>query len=528
MARALQYLCFRGLKEVFYWHRKVVRWFIGIVGGALVGLYVALHLLSRAPVLQAKLIETLNENMDAEVELQSFVVDSFPTLRIEGTGLKLRLKQQQNPSPFIEVRHFEVRGGILGLLRRQRRFSSVDLEGLRITIPPRTPNDKEEGAKAAHVVEGPVLIDRVTSRDAQLIIVPRNPAKDPKVWTIHGLELEQVGFNRSMPFTATLTNPIPQGEIATKGSFGPWMKGDPGRTAVNGHYTFDRADLGTIDGIGGILKSVGDFKGQLDEIDVRGHTSTPDFRIDVGGAAVPLETDFHAVVDGTNGDTYLKQVNAKLQDTPITASGAIESQKGVKGRTIRLDVKIEDGRIQDVLRLAVKAPNPVMLGRIALEAKLLLPPRKAKVIDKLQLDGRFALEGTHFTDASVQKQLATLSQRAQGKNPEESSAKIESNMSGRFVLRDGTLRLQPVVFGVPGATIRLNGAYGLRSEQVDFAGTFAMTASVSEAVGGIKGFFLKPFDPMFRQDGKGAVIPITITGPREQPKFGVEWGKVLK
>jgi hypothetical protein len=150
------------------------------------------------------------------------------------------------------------------------------------------------------------------------------------------------------------------------------------------------------------------------------------------------------------------------------------------------------------------------------------------VIDKLQLDGRFALEGTHFTDASVQKQLATLSQRAQGKNPEESSAKIESNMNGRFVLRDGTLRLQPVVFGVPGATIQLNGAYGLRSEQVNFAGTFAMTASVSEAVGGIKGFFLKPFDPMFRQDGKGAVIPITITGPREQPKFGVEWGKVLK
>ena len=119
---------------------------------------------------------------------------------------------------------------------------------------------------------------------------------------------------------------------------------------------------------------------------------------------MPLETDFHAVVDGTNGDTYLKQVDAKLQDTPITASGAIESQKGVKGRTIKLDVKIEDGRIQDVLRLAVKAPNPVMLGRIALEAKLLLPPRKAKVIDKLQLDGRFALEGTHFTDAAVQKQ----------------------------------------------------------------------------------------------------------------------------
>jgi hypothetical protein len=134
---------------VFYWHRKVVRWFIGIVGGTLVGLWIMLHLVSRAPILQAKLIETLNDNMDAQVELQSFEVDSFPTLRIHGDGLRLRLKAQQNPSPFIEVRHFEVKGGILGLLRRQRRFSSVELDGLRITIPPRTPDDKQEGAKAA-------------------------------------------------------------------------------------------------------------------------------------------------------------------------------------------------------------------------------------------------------------------------------------------------------------------------------------------------------------------------------------------
>ena len=28
------------------------------------------------------------------------------------------------------------------------------------------------------------------------------------------------------------------------------------------------------------------------------------------------------------------------------------------------------------------------------------------------------------------------------------------------------------------------------------------------------------------RSGKGAVIPITVTGPREQPKFGVQWGKV--
>ena len=50
----------------------------------------------------------------------------------------------------------------------------------------------------------------------------------------------------------------------------------------------------------------------------------------------------------------------------------------------------------------------------------------------------------------------------------------------------------------------------------------------SAATASIKGFFLKPFDPIFRKDGKGTVVPITISGPREQPKFGVQWSKVIK
>ena len=510
--------------------RKLVRWFIGIVGGTLVGLWIAVAVVSRAPVLQKKLVETLNDQMDADVELESFAVETFPTLRIYGDNLKLRLKGQQQPAPFIEVRHFEVSGGLFGLLRKQRRFRSVELAGLRITIPPRTRDDKQVGKKAATTVdEGPVLIDHVVSRDAQLIIVPKDPRKEPKVWAIHHLELESVGFNRSMPFQATLTNPIPKGEIATTGRFGPWSKRDPGFTPLSGKYNFNRADLNTIKGIGGILTSDGEFTGQLEEIDVKGKTSTPDFSLDIGGSPVPLETTFHAVVDGTNGNTYLKQVDAKLGDTAIAAAGAIESHPGVKGRHINLDVKIIDGRIQDVLRLAVKAKKPVMIGQMAMQAKLQLPPGKTPVSDRLNLDGRFVLENAHFTDPKVQEQIAMLSRRAQGKKPTDPIGRIDSDMRGRFVLNDGSIRFDPFGFDVPGADVEIRGLYGLRSEQLDFAGTLSMNASVSQAAGGgVKGFFLKPLDPIFRKDGKGAVLPITIKGPREQPKFGLEWGKVFK
>jgi hypothetical protein len=516
---------------VFKRHLKLIRWFIAIVGGVLAGLWIILLSLSNTDALREKLVEALSEKLDADVELTNFSVKTFPRLRIHGDGLKLRLKGQTNPFPFIEIKHFEVAGGIFGLLHRQKRFSSVELEGLRITIPPRSPRDREAGDKAAaSTSEGPVLIDELTSKDAELIIVPKDPRKEPKVFSIHQLSLQSVGFNRTMPFDATLTNPIPKGEIVTKGTFGPWVKGDPGQTPLGGKYTFEHANLDTIKGIGGILNSVGEFAGHLEQIDVNGNATVPDFSIDVGGTPVPLTTKFHAVVDGTNGNTYLKQVDARLADTAISAAGAIESQPGVKGRTIKLDVKIIDGRIQDVLKLAVKAKNPVMTGAIALQAALLIPPGKdIKVIDRLQLNGRFALENTEFTDKAVRDKLAELSRRAQGKKPDEPLGKVTSDMRGRFVLKDATIHLQPVAFDLPGAEIVLNGVYGIRSQGLDFTGTLSMDAPISQAAGGgIKGFFLKAVDPIFRKQGKGAIIPITIAGPREQPKFGVQWGKVFK
>ena len=176
----------------------------------------------------------------------------------------------------------------------------------------------------------------------------------------------------------------------------------------------------------------------------------------------------------------------------------------------------------------MKGSKPVMTGRIAMHSSIVIPPGDAKVTDRLRLDGRFALEQTQFTDPEVREQIATLSKRSRGKDKDAPSGKVSSNMRGRFVLRDGVIRFDPVGFNVPGAEVELRGRYGLRSEQLDFNGTLAMQASISDAMGGIKGFFLKPFNPIFRTKGKGAVVPISISGPREKPKFGVDWGKVFK
>ena len=109
-----------------------------------------------------------------------------------------------------------------------------------------------------------------------------------------------------------------------------------------------------------------------------------------------------------------------------------------------------------------------------MQAALLLAPGEAKVLDRLQLNGRFVLERAQFTNPAVQEKLAELSRRAQGKKPGEPIGKIASQMRGRFVMSNGAIRFEPVAFDVPGAGILLTGVYGIRSQQLDFAGTVAL------------------------------------------------------
>ncbi len=509
---------------------KLVRWFIGIFGGVLVALWIFMAVGSRTPVLRQALVEAMRDKLDADLELQSFQVDTFPLVRITGSGLKLRLRDQRETQPLIEVASFDVQSGLWGLVQRPRRFKSVMLEGLKISIPPRSGQDRESGsAPATQTKEGPIIIDEVVSHNAELVLIPKRADKEPKRFNIYDLRLDSVGFNRAMPFRATLTNPVPKGLINTSGTFGPWQASEPGDTPVAGHYTFKDADLNTIKGIAGILASVGDFSGKLAEIDVRGKSSVPDFSVDVGGRPVPLDTVFHAVVDGTDGDTYLKRVDAKFLDTSLTSSGAITGQKGVKGHTIKLDVHMERGKIDDVLRMAVKSSQPVMSGTLALDTSLLIPPGPAKVADRMQLDGRFALENARFTNREVHAKLVTLSRRSQGKDEADPAGQVLSNMRGGFSLRDGVIRFRPLTYEVPGAAVNLSGEYGLRSERLNFAGTLAMQATISEAVGttGVKDLLLKAVDPIFKKPGHGAVVPIKIQGTREKPEFGVDVKKSL-
>jgi hypothetical protein len=180
-------------------------------------------------------------------------------------------------------------------------------------------------------------------------------------------------------------------------------------------------------------------------------------------------------------------------------------------------------RLEDLLRLAIKSNKPFMTGIVNLKTKFNLPPGDVDVIDKLALDGQFVVEDARFKNTVVQEKVDELSRRARGeKKNSESGGEVVSDLEGRFTLKDGVMTFSRLSFGVPGALIRLSGAYGLSDETMDFHGTLRMQAKLSQTVSGFKSILLKAADPFFSKDGAGAVLPIKITGTRQNPSFGLE------
>jgi hypothetical protein len=510
------------------------RWAITAIVAGAVMLALVLTIASIVPfspdVARRKLVDVLSERLESDVQLESLQLRVFPSLQAEGTGLSIKRRGTATRAPLISVRRFVVHGSLSALLRRH--VSKVTLEGLAIEIPPK-PAPGQAGPQRSSSGSQPglprsLVLDELETTDATLTIVPRNPGKRPKVWAIHVLHMQSVAFDTPMPFQATLTNAVPPGEIQTRGSFGPWDADDPGATPLGGEFAFDKADLGVFEGISGILSSRGTFGGSLERMDVQGDTDTPDFTVAAGGHPVPLETKYHAIVDGTNGDTILQRVDATFLKSSLTASGGVIDAPGPEGRTVRLDVKMDSTRLEDVLRLAVKSERPPMTGALDLTTTFVLPPGKIDVVKKLQLDGRFSIRRALFTNPDVQTKITELSMRSRGKQSDAKPKKsVPSDFEGTFSLRGGVLTIPSVAFDVPGAVVRLSGTYGLVTEQLDFSGTLIMQASISETVTGIKSMLLKAIDPLFRHKGGGSEIPIRIGGTVGSPSFGLDTKRVF-
>jgi AsmA-like C-terminal region len=469
--------------------------------------------------------KVLEIHFASKVEFSDFRISLFPSIHMSITGLVLRHKGRTDIPPLIQVRELSIYANLPSLFRSKPHISFVQLYGLQIHIPPREPGGQPLIQKTDQDLakKYPVLIEEVRADDAIIVVLRAQPAKPPREFPIHHLDLQDVSFDGPSKFHAMLTNAVPKGEIDATGEFGPWLPGVPSETPANGHYAFQNADLGTLKGLRGTLSSKGQFDGPLDYLTVEGKTDAPDFGLRTTGHPVALHTDFSALVDGTNGDVILKRVTAKFLHTVLAVSGEIvDVRRDTKGRTILLNAVSDDARVEDLLRLAVKCDEPVMTGSAKLKVKINIPEGDADVLERLKLKGQFGVGDAQFTSSAVQGKIDTLSRKGQGQPKDTDISNVASELKGTFRVSDGVVTFSDLSFGVAGASLKLHGTYSLDSTEMDFHGTLMLQAKLSQTTTGAKSFFLKAVDSFFKGRKGGTELPIEITGTKDNPSFGLD------
>ena len=524
------------------------------------------------PYLRAQLVTALSQHFHARVELDSFHVSLLHGLEAEGKGLRIWQPMQLASSPvpagaasdpMIRLDEFHFRAPLHYKPGKPIEIRTVNLYGLAIHLPPRSrfrqaeavaansPESAGSGASGSEEVSGvaaaqgrsksasnwvAVVIDSVDCANAELVLETDKPGKLPLAFEITHLKLTDITPSGTMKFESRLTNPRPQGTIFSTGSFGPWQVDDPGESPINGDYRFENADLSSFKGIAGILSSTGQYAGTLRHLMVSGKTDIPDFHLTHFGNDLPMQTRFHARVDATDGDTWLDSVEATLGSSHFLAQGQIvrltagpSGKLHDAGHDIVLTVTVDRARIEDFLKLASNSPTPMLTGDVTAKTTLHIPPATAPVQQRLKLDGDFRLQQAQFASVKIQDRIRELSLRGQGHPGEMKTAggaPIESEMDGKFTMAAGVITLPQLNYTVPGAHIELRGTINLDNGALNLAGVAKMQATVSQMVGGWKGFLLKPADRFFKKDGAGTEVPIHVAGTRDNPDFGIDLGRM--
>jgi hypothetical protein len=471
-------------------------------------------------------VRRMEEHFHGTAKLESLAFSLFPAPRLTGREVVLRHEGRTDIPPLIRIARFTADLTPWGLLADPIRIDRVVLEGLEIQITseeddgserPEPEDDKKDDPTETYAF----VVGQVTADGTRLAIHPVDG--DPQVFVIRKLDLETLAPDQAMEFEAELANAKPPGRILSTGRFGPWNAEDPGGTPVQGDYRFDEADLSVFNGLSGTLSSTGVYAGHLSRIEIDGSTDTPDFRVGEG-QAVHLTTDFHAIVDGTSGDTLLEPVKARFLKTTVTARGVVEWAEGA-GKAISLDVTLDQARIEDLIALVLAPDEPLVTGDIRVKTDFRLPAGERDVIDRLWLDGEFSLDSAEFGGDEARSRIEEMSWRARGRPDEDEDPvdRVVSDLGSRFVMEEAKIRFEGLTFEVPGAQALLEGTHDLHRETLDFKGKLRMDAKVSEAVGGFKSIFLKLVDPFFRSGGEGTVISIKVDGTIDDPNFGVDW-----
>jgi hypothetical protein len=504
-----------------------------VVLGALGLLCVVAAVLLRPAIsvlIRNRIQTSLSEELQSRVTFSDYHFSLAPLPSATISDLALRHHDRMDVPPLIQVVKLSLTLHWRGLFAPRLHIATVDLKGLRITLPPKQPaSPPGQSQRFDLAAKFPILIDHIHAQDASITLLRAQPEKRPLVYQLHRLDIRRLSLLAPAEFDATLTNAVPRGEIHARGTLGPWDSDNPRATPVQANYTFLDADLSTINGLQGKLSSRGSFCGPLDYLEVQGTTVTPDFTLRRVGNPIELTSKFSATVDGTNGNTYLHSVEAHfLHSVLFTKGEVVDLDANVPGRTINLDTRSSDARAEDLIRLAVKTDRPVIRGPVKLRASIRIPEEDRDLSDRLDVTAQFVLSQGQFSNPDIQDKIDLLSRKGQGEPKNTEITHVPSELVASMHSKQGVIGFPQIRFEVPGAQLELEGTYTLGGGEMAFGGNLYLDAKLSQTTTGAKSLLLKPVDPFFRGKNGGARIPVKVEGTKDHPIFGLGHEKSAK
>ena len=477
------------------------------------------------------LIGDLQVRFHSTIEIGEIQVHGLMPLRIVARDITLRYHGRNDVPPLMSIERLTGSADLYSLWGRQWRVPSIHMDGLQIRIPPHADAEGEPYlVSQAHpkLRLPPLVFGEITTDNVLLEILPRQKDRKPHSFWIHHLTFRAVRRGQPAYFHAQLTNEIPSGEIDSEGTFGPWDADQPGLTPVAASFQFANANLGQFQGLSGTLSSTGHYGGVLERLNVNGEALVPDFSLSLSKKPVALRTHYVAVVDGTNGNTYLKAVEAHFLRTTVEVNGEVVDAPKTPMRKIVLTVVASEARVEDLLQLVTPGTGVPIAGSVKLHAQLELRPGSHDVVDRLLLTGKFQITRAGFTNRETQARIDALSRRAQGKPEEEGISGVTSDIRGNLRVGQANAYFSALQFTVPGALLSLNGSYGLKSQELDFRGKLQLSSKLSQTTTGAKSVLLRMLNPFFKDGNGGSILPIKITGSRSNPSFGLDLRRPAK
>ncbi len=456
---------------------------------------------------------------DRPVRIGTFRQSYFPPGCIAENITVLTHRGGDNP-PLIAIQKLVIQGSLTGMFRSPTLLAEVKIVGMHVRIPPKGPGENH-GIPLDSGSHG-LAISKIVADGALLEFIPEDRGKEHFKLLIDKLLVRDAGSGKAMSYSAVLTNTEPPGIIRSEGKFGPWNPNDPGRTAVSGDYTYENVKLGVFGGISGTARAEGKFSGPLEHILTMGTVEIPNFHVQGSALTTRFALDYHAIVNGTNGDTWLQPAHARFLRTEVTARGPIE---GGSHKTATFDMAVRDGRLEDLLRLFVSEKTAPMSGTVSLTAKAVWPPGPRKFLDKLRLDIDFGIGAGHFASEKTQGSIDRLSESAAGeskKEEKEDPRTVLSILRGHVALRDGVAHLSTVSFAMPGASATLQGTYRLADQAVDLHGVLDTEGRLSDTASGFKALIIKVITPFFKKKHSARIVPFKITGSWGNATVGLD------